>query len=156
MPIDPVRIFLSSPDDVGYERARAERVAERLQGLFDGLTIETYRWEKGAYFSAHETFQAQIPEPGSFDIVVGILWSRLGSPLPPDWPKMPGGKAYASGTAFEILRAIEHRRETGNPLPDIFVYKKTGVFEVAPGDRPRCAMPPMRLNSSRGSLPSGL
>lgn len=123
---------MSSPSDVGYERARAERVAQRLSGLFDGLSIETYRWEDGHYFSAHQTFQTQIPETESFDLVVGILWSTLGSPLPSDWPVMLDGRQYPSGTAFEILRAIEHRRRTDAALPDILVYKKSAGLTVSP------------------------
>lgn len=132
--MDPIHIFLSSPSDVGYERARAERVAQRLSGEYDGLDIQTYRWEAGQYFSAHEGFQEQIPDVGRFDLVVGVLWSRVGAPLPPDFPKMADGRPYASGTAFEILRAIDHRRQPGNALPDVFVYRKMAGPPPAPPD----------------------
>lgn len=125
-----VRVFVSSPNDVGYERARAERVAQRLQGLLDGLTIEIYRWEEGRYFSAHDGFQQQIPLVETFDIVLGILWSRVGSPLPPDFPRMRDGRPYPSGTAFEILTAIDRRRE-GKPLPDVLIYRKTAPLELS-------------------------
>jgi len=39
--------------------------------------------------SNYETFQAQIPNSDEFDIVICILWSRLGTPL-----VAPDGKRY--------------------------------------------------------------
>lgn len=125
------RIFISSPADVGYERARAERVAERLSGLIDGLTVEIYRWEKDRYFSAHESFQPQILPVDMFDIVVGLFWSRVGSALPPSFPKMPDGRPYPSGTAYEVLRAIEHRRDSDAQLPDVLVYRKAAPIPIS-------------------------
>jgi hypothetical protein len=32
---------------------------------------------------------------------------RLGTVLPPDFPAMPGDKPYPSGTAYEVLSAID-------------------------------------------------
>lgn len=118
-----VKIFVSSPADVGYERARVERVAARLSDMLDGVQITCYRWEKGHYFAAHESFQQQIPDVGDFDLVVGLVWSRLGSRTPSDFPLMPDGRSYPSGTAYEILTALEKRR-AGAPLPDLFFYRK--------------------------------
>lgn len=121
---EAVRIFISSPADVAYERDRVEQVARRLSGMFDGLDIQCYRWEKGWYFSAHETFQAQIPPVGEHDLLIGILWSRLGSALPEGFPRLPDGERYPSGTAFEILSAMACRRG-GGEKPDVLVYRKT-------------------------------
>jgi len=125
-----VRIFVSSPSDVRYERARVERVAVRLSDMFDGVQITCYRWEEGRYFAAHETFQKQIPDTGEFDLVVGMVWSRLGMPPPPDFPTMPDGRPYPSGTAYEILTALETRK-AGAALPDIFFYRKTEDLRAA-------------------------
>src|SRR4051812_26055690 len=99
-----VRLFVSSPGDVDPERKRVEFVAERLNGVFAGIAnFKTERWEK-RYYKAHATFQAQIPEAESCDIVIGILWSRLGSELPAGFPLMPTDepKPYPSGTAYEL------------------------------------------------------
>ncbi|WP_036182094.1 ATP-binding protein [Palleronia rufa] len=137
-----VRIFLSSPGDVAEERARAQRVAERLGGLIDGVEIEIFRWEVGRYYSAHTDFQSQIAPPDSFDLVVGIFWSRVGSPLPEGFPTMEGGRPYPSGTAFEVLRAMEHRRGEGAGRPDVLVYRKTAPVPLPVGDagaREACA-----------------
>ena len=37
----------------------------------------------------------------------------------------------SSGTAFEVLRAIEHRRESAAALPDVLVYRKTAPLSVS-------------------------
>lgn len=134
----PIRLFVSSPSDVAAERQAVERVARRVEGLFDGVKIEVYRWEKDHYYSAHTGFQEQIAEIGGFDLVVGVLWSRLGSPLPPGFAaRMPPpreGEPYPSGTAFELLEAIRLRRERDHAPPDIFVYRKLAPANFAAAD----------------------
>jgi len=134
----PIRLFVSSPSDVAAERLAVDRVARRVEGLFDGVKIEVYRWEKDHYYSAHTGFQEQIAEIGGFYLVVGVLWSRLGSPLPPGFAaRMPpprDGEGYPSGTAFELLEAIRLRRSRDTPPPDIFVYRKNAPANTAAAD----------------------
>jgi eukaryotic-like serine/threonine-protein kinase len=116
-----VRIFVSSPHDAQFERSRLERVIERLNGEFQGTArLTAIRWESG-FYKAHTTFQAQIPEAAQCDIVVAIFRSRLGTELPPDFPRMPDGKPYPSGTAYEVLSAIEAAKNKG--LPDVYVFR---------------------------------
>lgn len=99
---DKVRIFVSSPSDVPAECVAVERVARRVAGQYDAVEIEVYRWEAGHYFSAHTGFEEQIEELGGFDLVVGILWSRIGSPLPAEFPaRMP---APREGERYPCLR----------------------------------------------------
>ncbi len=133
-----VRIFVSSPSDVPAERKAVERVASRVAGQLGNIEIEVYRWESGHYFSAHTGFQEQIEEIGGFDLVVGILWSRLGSPLPPNFgatmPPPREGQSYPSGTAFEILEAIRWRTERGAETPDVLVFQKRATAPSAPPD----------------------
>jgi hypothetical protein len=120
-----VRIFVSSPSDVEHERLRVERVAERLNGeLHHVIRLDVYRWDKGQYYTAASTFRAQIPETPSFDIVIGILGHKLGSDMPRDWPKMADGKPYPSGTAYELLTAIE--ASLSRRVPDVYIFKKQG------------------------------
>ena len=117
-----VRVFLSSPADVVFERARVDWVVARLNGELAGAArIETVRWETELY-KAHTTFQAQIPEASACDIVLAIFKARLGTPMPPDFPTMAGGEPYPSGSAYEVLSALA-RRQAGAALPDVYVFR---------------------------------
>jgi hypothetical protein len=76
-----VKLFVSSPGDVEHERARIDRVAERLNGEFwPRIRFETLRWES-KFYSAHKSFQEHIAEAAECDLVVGMFWSRLGTEL---------------------------------------------------------------------------
>jgi hypothetical protein len=122
MPEQTLRLFVSSPGDVADERRRVEIVVERLNGEFNGrVQIETMRWET-EFYSAHDTFQKQIPEASACDVVVAIFRARLGTELPNDFPKLPSGESYPSGTAYEVLSAIEARKADRN-VPDIYVFR---------------------------------
>lgn len=118
-----IRLFVSSPDDAQLERKRLAQVVERLNGEVRGVaTIRPVRWET-SFYKAHTTFQKQIPEAADCDIVVGILRHRLGTPLPNDFPTLPSGEPYPSGTAYEVLSALERRRTS--ELPDVYVFRFT-------------------------------
>ncbi|MGQ0594385.1 MAG: nSTAND1 domain-containing NTPase [Gammaproteobacteria bacterium] len=118
-----LRIFVSSPRDVGEERVLAERVIKRLQSEFaDRVTFEPIFWEELGYLATAD-FQQQIPQSSKADIVVFILWSRLGTPLSTEKHRRPDGSTYASGTEYEFEDALNGHREKG--VPDILVYRKT-------------------------------
>ena len=81
---DVFHLFVSSPGDVAAERARAEAVVEKLNAEFkDRARFDAVFWEDH-FYSAHETFQKQIPEAAECDLVLAIFRARLGSPLPPE------------------------------------------------------------------------
>ena len=119
-----VRIFVSSPGDVMAERQRLERVAERLNGRLGGAAhLTCIRWEE-RFYTADRTFQAQIAPSVACDLVISIFWTRLGTALPPEFDdKLPDGRPYPSGTAYELLTALEAARQKA--LPDVFVFRKT-------------------------------
>lgn len=117
------RVFVSSPGDVAAERKRVELVVERLNGEFEGLARFAPVFWEDQFYSAHATFQTQIAEAAECDLVLAIFRARLGTPLPDDWPKVPGtGQPYPSGTAYEVLTAIA-ARQSGKPLPDVYVFR---------------------------------
>jgi tetratricopeptide (TPR) repeat protein len=123
-----VRVFISSPSDAIRERDRLARVARRLNLIYaEVVELEIIRWEDD-FYSAHDTFQTQIPEAKACDIVIGILKHRLGSPLPSTFPNMPErepflGEPYPSGTAYEILSSIANRLFEDSDKPDIYVFR---------------------------------
>src|ERR1700722_20951586 len=80
-----LKIFLSSPGDVAEERALAEIVFRRLADeVADAVHLRVVIWEHEPLF-AHTGFQQQIERPSQCDLVVSILWSRLGTRLPSDY-----------------------------------------------------------------------
>jgi hypothetical protein len=84
------------------------------------VTIEPIFWEHEPC-RATATFQEQIPRAGESDIVVFILWSRLGTPLLR--PLRPDGTQFSSGTEFEFEDALDAHKARGTP--DLLVYRKT-------------------------------
>jgi tetratricopeptide (TPR) repeat protein len=119
-----VRIFLSSPGDVGAEREKAREIFDRLQVEFSGLIeIAPYFWEHEP-MRANADFQSQIEPPSKFDVFVCLLWARLGSRLHPGLHQKPGGGEYASGTEYELLDAMEAFRRSS--APEVLIYKREG------------------------------
>jgi tetratricopeptide (TPR) repeat protein len=130
------KLFVSSPGDAMVERRRVENVVSRLNGEFAGVArLEAIRWET-EFYQAYSAFQAQIPRSTDCDLVIGILKWRLGTELPPDFAeKLPSGQPFPSGTAYEILTAIE-KRQKGAKLPDIYVFRFAGSSPSVPIDDP--------------------
>jgi WD40 repeat protein len=127
-----ISLFVSSPGDVAAEREAVGRVVERLHTIYRSVvTIRTVRWEHD-YYTADQTFQQQIDNPQSCDIVVSIFWSRIGSELPPGFELMPDGRPYPSGTIYELLKALDAKSRRG--LPDVLVYRKTQDVATPVGD----------------------
>ena len=112
-----VRIFVSSPADVEHERGIVKDIIERLtQEFLPYFTIEPVLWEEEA-LTADRTFQAGLVRPADCEIVLVVLWTRLGSPLPQN------PYQGMTGTEWEFFNAIDaagvgHR-------PEVLVYKKT-------------------------------
>src|ERR1044071_3057644 len=95
-----IRILVASPSDVSSERARIASVIEALnRGLADhfGLILEMKDWygvvpDMGR---AQEIILKDIPVD-SWDIFIGLLWWRFGTPTGGINPSTKEG--YLSGT----------------------------------------------------------
>jgi formylglycine-generating enzyme required for sulfatase activity len=126
-----VRIFLSSPGDVADERKIArELITGELQGSapYRHLKLEVIAWDDPAAripMLANETPQDSVnkarPRPSTCDIVIVILWARMGTPLP-ETIRKPDDEPYLSGTGWEYLDAVN---STWEPKPDVLVYRRT-------------------------------
>ena len=84
-------------------------------------------------------FQDSIEPPSAFDIVVLIVWSRLGTPLPErtkvrEYRGMDG-RAPVTGTEWEYEEALQAAREVGTP--DLLVYRSREDARVKTRDAER-------------------
>ncbi len=130
--VKQLKIFISSPGDVIPERRIVKRVISQLNEEFMGTVfLVPVLWEEEPLL-ASETFQAQIHPPHKTDILIGILWSRIGSPLPESILR-PDGTRYDSGTAFEFEDAMAGFKKVGRP--EILLYRKTGAPTISLGDK---------------------
>ncbi len=112
-----VRIFVSSPADVDHERAAVKDIVDQLASEYlPYFELRAILWEEEA-LTADRTFQAGLTQPEDCDIVLVILWTRLGSPLPQEPYR------GMTGTEWEFVNAVEASAQTGNP--EVLVYKKT-------------------------------
>jgi hypothetical protein len=143
-----IRVFVSSTGDVQKERHLADRLMRSIAAEFN-LPVSTSGWnlqrlaeeddslqsepeDEGAlvlcpFFWEHQSFrpdadyQGQIPNTADFDLVVCILWSRLGS-LQASVLKMPDGSGPTSGTEYEMGWALDHATKNRG-VPRLHVYR---------------------------------
>ena len=130
--IKHLQIFISSPGDVAEERALCAKVIQRLQGEFSHrVKLDPIFWEHEP-LRASATFQDEIPLPSETDIVVSILWTRLGTRLPEKY-SAEEGQLPPTGTEFEVRDALQAFEANGNP--DLLIYKKTAEPMASTKDR---------------------
>ena len=126
-----LKIFISSPGDVIPERQVARKIVGELnEEMMGKVFLVPVLWEQEPLL-ATGTFQTQIDPPEETDILLGILWSRIGSPLPEEIVR-PDGSRYDSGTAFEFESALAGHQKKGKP--DILLYRKLGAPSMSLDD----------------------
>jgi formylglycine-generating enzyme required for sulfatase activity len=126
-----VRVFLSSPGDVADERKIARELIEReLQKhpSYRHLKLEVIAWDDPdaripmlANEAPQESVNNARPRPSTCDIVIVVLWAKMGTPLP-ETTRKRDGERYLSGTEWEYLDAVN---STWKPKPDVLVYRRT-------------------------------
>jgi hypothetical protein len=127
-----LRVFISSPADVRPERLIAQRVVERLDREFAvHFYVDPVLWEREPLV-ATEHFQTLITPPHETDIVIVILWSRLGVPLPDDKPG-PITNRRVTGTEWEFEDAVASYR--ARKQPDMLLYRKKSEVSSSLSDR---------------------
>jgi len=123
-----IRVFVSSPGDVALEREQARDVVAELNATAArelGLALEAVAWENEVHPSAgrwQATINRQI---GAYDVFVGIMWRRYGTPT----------GEFGSGTEEEFLAAYDEWRRTGSPKL-MFYFCEAPSPESEPADAP--------------------
>ena len=121
------RIFNASPGDVAEERkALAEIVVPELRRILSALAtlgngqdieLEAIRWETHTWPDVGADPQDVINKQlSAFDIFVGIMWKRFGTPT----------KRAGSGTGEEFQRAYDIYKK--HHVPRIMFYFRTTPF----------------------------
>ena len=156
-----IRVFVSSTSDVQKERHVAERVIRSIAAEFNLPVSDSYSifqrlaeengGRKGPktepdnhsplvlcpYFLEYQRlqldagYQGEIPNTAEFDLVICILWSRLGALLAPTL-RMPDGSAPGSGTEYEIGWALDHAGKNRG-VPQLRVYRNCFEADAAVG-----------------------
>ena len=128
-----LKLFVSSPGDLLPEREAVQRVVARINGDYLGVVrFETIRWEEKSY-SARAGFQSQIIEASSCDLVIAMLYRRMGTPLPIEVARRDDGSGFESGTAYEIETSLLHAQT--RDAPQLYMFRKTATAALlAPED----------------------
>jgi hypothetical protein len=131
------RIFLASPGDVREEREHARDVIEQLRherAFRNRVNLDIIAWDQPgvavameANLTPQEAIKRGLPQPSECDLVVVILWSRMGTPLPAEYTK-PDGTAFLSGTEWEYQDAIMASKRFDRPK--IWLYRRMQVPEL--------------------------
>ncbi|MDE5446374.1 SUMF1/EgtB/PvdO family nonheme iron enzyme [Bradyrhizobium sp. CSA207] len=134
---DTLRIFISSPSDVRPERLKAEQIVKRLdKELAPYRRVNAVLWERQPLV-ASRAFQdpENIPQPRLMDVVVVILWSRLGIPLPADKYRGAISNRVVTGTEWEFEDALLGARSSSRGVPKLLLYHKTAEPSSGLGNR---------------------
>jgi len=116
--IKQIRIFISSPSDVNTERQEVQEVIDELNrtlGEHNGFVLFPLTWEKNTYPSVETYSQDAINKQiDDYDIFVGIMSNRYGSPTP----------NAGSGTEEEFNSAYEKR----DSVQIMFFFKNAQIM----------------------------
>jgi len=123
-----LKIFVAWPSDVEEERKSVEKVIKKLNETFkpQGCYLEMLDWRNNVPPEAGnpEDIILEATDPPSWDVFIGILWKRFGTPLKQMNPKT--GKPYASGFEAEYEKA--HALWQEYERPHIMLYRCTRLI----------------------------
>ncbi len=119
-----LRIFAASPSDMATERATVATVVTMFKPLADYLDIEIdvldWRLVVPDMGRAEQVILDQL-KPTEWDVVIGILWHRFGTP--PGGKDPETGKEFLGGTEEEFKTAYRLWQQHGKPR--IMMYRCT-------------------------------
>ncbi len=146
-----IDILVSSSEDVQNERSVAERLIRWVAAELDvPISVSYSNWLRGSqqkdkttarpasdngehglllcpYFWEHQDSKAEpeycehILNPGQYDLVINILWSRLGIRSAPMFV-MPDGGQPRSATDYEVAWVLDQSKLTPG-FPGLLVYR---------------------------------
>jgi hypothetical protein len=115
-----LKIFVASPNELINERNTIIEVIRDLNVTLpkiNNLILQPIYWERYAFPSSGGDAQAIVNEQlgVDYDIFIGILWTRFGTPTP----------RYGSGTEEEFNAAYHKYLKNPNQIRIMFYFKDT-------------------------------
>lgn len=117
-----VTVFISSPSDVSAEREILESVVNELNRTWSrtlGIRLELIMWEtlsRPAFGNdPQDVLNDQLPD--DYDVFLGILWGRIGTPTP----------RAGSGTLEEFERAFKRHKNDKDSIELMVYFKDMGI-----------------------------
>ena len=117
-----LQVFVASPGDLSEERRILEDVITEFNltwGDTQNVRLELVKWEThsrpGFGEDAQDVINNQIGD--KFDIFLGIMWGRFGSPT----------NRAESGTQEEFERAYSRLKTSSGSIPIMFYFKDGGI-----------------------------
>ena len=137
-----VRVFVSSPGDVADERAlTCDLLKKELPYdpfLRNRVVFDVVSWDDpaapipmDAAITPQEAVNRFGRKPSECDVVVVVLWSRMGTHLDVKAFPRPNGGTYRSGTEWEFEDALN---ASGPQRPVVLVYRRAEEFRVGVKD----------------------
>jgi Domain of unknown function (DUF4062) len=126
-----IRIFVSSPGDVADERRQCGEVVQELNLTLRALIpardveLELVRWETHTHPDLTGNAQAVVDDQidPDYDIFLGIMWSRFGTPTP----------TAGSGTEHEFRAAKRGWEEARHPTHLLFYFCEAPISAALAG-----------------------
>ena len=121
-----LQVFVASPSDVAEERKILGEVIDDInQTASDAhtLRLKLLEWETDSYPGFGEDAQDVINQQigDDYDIFLGIMWGRFGSPTP----------RAGSGTEEEFDRAVSRWKDSPERIRIMFYFKKADISSSA-------------------------
>lgn len=117
-----LQVFVASPGDVADERTLLEDVVSEFNNTWgnrNNVMLELLKWEThsrpGFGADPQDVINDQIGD--EYDIFIGIMWGRFGSPT----------KRAESGTEEEFNRAYARLSDSPDSIQIMFYFKDAGI-----------------------------
>lgn len=125
-----LRLFVAAPSDMSAERARLSLVVEDLKALANhvGVVLDLVDWGQVVPdLGRPEQIILDQLQPDSWDIFIGILWHRFGTPPKQRDPQT--GKEYLSGTEEEFQVAYRLWQRHHRPRIMFYWCKRSPAYD---------------------------
>lgn len=128
-----IKVFVSCPGDVEQEKLRIKKICEKLNRNFGEvlqfhLEVVEFKEDVVPRFAPGPQEQINRVIGENYDVYIGIMWKRFGTPAGRTHPKT--GEVFDSGTEEEFELAFLRWKQTGSP--EMNFYFKSKGFEKVP------------------------